>query len=228
LALLQLVPGIGRVQADRLHSLDIDTLEELENAAHDGRLKSLLGFGSKRVAAVVDSLATRLGRVRSQSTTPEHLRVEELLDVDREYRAGVRAGSLPMIAPRRFNPRGEAWLPILHTHHGNHHFTALFSNTALAHRLGRTHDWVILYLDGAGQQYTVVTSQHGPLKGKRIVRGREQECLEFYHSALAIRVPLKAREVPPDAKAVLVRSTGGAARDSGSGAAGDAIQERFD
>jgi hypothetical protein len=41
--------------------------------------------------------------------------------------------------------------------------------------VGKTRDWVILYYDdGSGeQQCTVITSQQGPLKGQRIVRGRE-------------------------------------------------------
>jgi hypothetical protein len=39
--------------------------------------------------------------------------VEELLDVDREYREKAAAGTLRTIAPRRFNPRREAWLPVL-------------------------------------------------------------------------------------------------------------------
>jgi DNA polymerase/3'-5' exonuclease PolX len=48
---LQSAPGIGRVQAERLHrELGIDTLEDLEAAAHDGRLELVMGFGSKRVA----------------------------------------------------------------------------------------------------------------------------------------------------------------------------------
>ncbi len=49
-------------------------------------------------------------------------------------------------------------LPILHTQRGDH--TAMFSNTARAHRLGTTHDWVILYRDGesGGHQYTLITS----------------------------------------------------------------------
>ena len=177
LALMQLVPGIGRVQAERLHHLGINTLEELENAAHDGRLSSLLGFGPKQVASVIDSLATRLGRVRNPARdTPERIPVDELLDVDREYREGAHDGILPKIAPRRFNPEGQAWLPILHTQRGSRHYTALFSNTALAHKLGRTRDWVVLYLDGDGQQFTVVTGQQGPFRGQRVVRGREEEC----------------------------------------------------
>ena len=84
--------------------------------------------------------------------------------------------------PRRFNPAQEAWLPVLHTQRWTHHYTVLYSNTARAHQLGKTHDWVNLYYDrdvGDGQ-CTVITSERGPMKGCRIVRGREDECLEYY------------------------------------------------
>jgi putative hydrolase len=182
--LLQSVPGIGPIQAERLHhDLGIDTLEELEAAAHDSRLSSLEGFGSKKVAGIVDSLASRLGRVGQPDRGPVmEAPVEELLDVDREYREAAQAGKLPVIAPRRFNPGKKAWLPILHTQRGDRHYTALFSNTARAHRLGTTDDWVILYQDGesGSHQCTVVTSHHGPLQGRRIVRGREAECEEYF------------------------------------------------
>jgi len=182
--LLQSVPGIGTIQAERLHhDLGIDTLEDLEAAAHDGRLTSLAGFGAKRVAGIVDSLASRLSRVRQPDRGPSRqIPVEELLDVDGEYREAARAGTLPTIAPRRFNPDKNAWLPILHTQRGDRHYTAMFSNTARAHRLGTTGDWVILYQDGesGAQPCTMITSHHGPLKGRRIVRGRETECQEYF------------------------------------------------
>jgi DNA polymerase (family 10) len=108
--------------------------------------------------------------------------VDELLSVDREYHAAVAAGELPLIAPRQFNPEHRAWLPILHTVRGARRYTALFSNTARAHEWGRTHDWVVLYVDDAGErrQYTVITSRRGVFKGKRIVAGRELECAQFY------------------------------------------------
>ena len=95
------------------------------------------------------------------------------MDVDREYREKAEADELPKIAPRRFNPAGEKWLPILHTERDDRHYTVLFSNTARAHELGKTNDWVVLYFgDGSGeQQVTVVTGTSGPLKGKRVVRG---------------------------------------------------------
>ncbi len=97
-----------------------------------------------------------------------------LLDVDREYRERAAAGTLPTIAPRRFNPSGAAWLPVLHTERDGWHFTALYSNTALAHQLHRTHDWVVLYFyddQHVEGQHTVVTETHGALSGERVVRG---------------------------------------------------------
>jgi hypothetical protein len=108
--------------------------------------------------------------------------VRDLLAVDREYRRKARAGKLPLIAPRRLNPSGRAWLPVLHTSRDGRRYTALFSNTATAHLRGRTGDWVVLYYGGDGDsgQVTVVTEWHGPLQGKRVVRGREVECLEVY------------------------------------------------
>ena len=108
--------------------------------------------------------------------------VAEILTVDREYRDKAAAGALPTIAPRRFNPMREAWLPILLARRGERHYMALFSNTARAHQMEKTRDWVVIYYDGRDgeRQCTVITSQRGPLIGKRIVRGREIESLEYY------------------------------------------------
>lgn len=185
IALLRTVPGIGRVLAEKLHDdLGIETLEELEIAAHDGRLEKIAGLGSKRIAGIRDSLATRLGRVRIQdgqmrASDPP---VSEVLDVDAEYRRRVAGEDLSKIAPRRFNPEQKRWLPILHTTRRKRHYTALFSNTPRAHQLRKTSDWVVIYYDGRGgeRQCTVITSTFGPLAGRRIVRGREPECLKHY------------------------------------------------
>ena len=56
------------------------------------------------------------------------------------------------------------------------------SNTARAHQLGMVHDWVVIYRDdeqGHGR-WTVITSRYGKLRGKRIIRGREAQCQEYY------------------------------------------------
>ena len=101
-----------------------------------------------------------------------------LLAIDARYRRLAAADKLPKIAPKRFNPEGRAWLPVMHTKRGDWHFTALYSNTARAHELGRTDDWVVIYyVDGDHEegQNTVVTETHGPREGQRVVRGRERE-----------------------------------------------------
>jgi hypothetical protein len=187
--LLASVPGIGRGFAERLHDeLGLETLADLEAAAHDGRLGTIAGFGEKRLAGIRDSLAHRLGRVRVPAAGPaESPSVSELLDVDREYREKAAAGRLQLIAPRRFNPTGEAWLPILHTERGDRHFTVLYSNTARAHHAGKTKDWVVLYHDdGSGERlHTVITAGRGPLRGRRVVAGREPECVACYSRAAA-------------------------------------------
>ncbi|HEY5292177.1 MAG TPA: helix-hairpin-helix domain-containing protein [Burkholderiales bacterium] len=187
--LFQSVPGIGPQFAQRAHeALHVDTLEALEAAAHDGRLESVPGVGTRRAAAWRATLATMLKPVRSRDRAPlpapaNQPTVATLLEVDREYRQKAEAGGLPTIAPKRFNPDGKAWLAVLHARRGDWHFTALYSNTATAHKLKRTHDWVVVYYyddDHVEGQHTVVTETHGPLAGRRVVRGREAECRELY------------------------------------------------
>jgi putative hydrolase len=174
------IPGIGPQLATALHdSLHIDTLEELESAAHDGRLEQVPGFGASRISAVRAVLASRLSRHRRPSQS--NIRapsISILLDADREYRQRAQDGTLHRIAPRRFNPGHRAWLPIMHIDRDGWHLTLLFSNTARAHQLGKTDDWVVVYFDGDAHhegQCTIVTETSGLLKGQRVVRGREQE-----------------------------------------------------
>jgi DNA polymerase (family X) len=206
--LLTTVPGIGEELAKRIHAeLGVETLEDLELAAHDGRLQALRGFSHRRVQSVRDTLASMLGRsVRRRARqlraaehehdddrAPAEPAVSILLAVDAEYRDKARAGALRKITPRRFNPDKVAWLPVLHAERDGWSFTALFSNTARAHELGTTGDWVILYYerDGHEKQCTIVTERRGPLAGRRVVRGREDECRLHYiehPSSSAVRI----------------------------------------
>ena len=184
------VPGLGHRLAERIHEeLHIDSLEALELAAHDGRLEHVPGIGLRRAATIRANLQVMLshGRPRSTATTsglPSALPpVATVLAIDKDYRDQAARDELPTIAPKRFNPSGEAWLPVLHTTRDGWHFTALFSNTAQAHLLGRTSDWVVIYFyddEHTEGQHTVVSETHGPLAGRRVVRGREAECRAFY------------------------------------------------
>lgn len=113
--------------------------------------------------------------------------IELILSLDAEYRAKAAEGKLKLIAPKKFNPDGKAWLPIMQTERDGWHFTVLYSNTQKAHELGKTTDWVVVYFrpqHGAQgeQRCTVVTEYKGELAGKRVVRGREQECRAYYQS----------------------------------------------
>jgi putative hydrolase len=179
--LFQTLPGIGPALAHEIHDrLHVDTLEALEIAAHDGRLASLKGIGPRRVEAVRSGLASLLARASSRRRQSDRSpAIDTLLHIDQEYRDKAEVDALPKIAPRRFNPEERAWLPIMHTDRDGWHFTALFSNTARAHKFKRTHDWVVVYFyDGEHRegQCTIVTETRGPLTGQRVVRGREAEC----------------------------------------------------
>lgn len=179
--LFQTLPGVGRKLAEDIHeTLHVDTLEALETAAHDGSLLTVPGVGERRAAAIRAGLSALLGRGQGQrSRLGPAPPVRLLLAIDASYRKRAAAGELPKIAPKRFNPEGKAWLPILHTEREGWHFTALFSNTARAHDLGKTDDWVVIYFydeDHQEGQCTVVTETHGPMQGERVVRGREGEC----------------------------------------------------
>jgi hypothetical protein len=191
------VPGISGKLAHRIHrQLDIDTLEDLELAAFDGRLQTVTGIGYRRASAIRDSVAAILNRssrrrargarrvekAQDSADSTDHPPVDIILDIDTQYRKRAGAGELKTIAPRRFNPEGKSWLPIMHVEKNGWQFTALFSNTARAHDLNKTRDWVVIYYerDAAEGQCTVVTEPTGPLKGHRVVRGREKACRAYY------------------------------------------------
>ncbi len=188
-ALFETIPGIGPKLAHRIiEHLHIDSLEALEVAAHNQRLEKIPGFSASKVAMVQTWLAQVLGRQRPRLQSQEAFTepaVQLILQVDQQYRQKASAAELPMIAPKRFNPDAKAWLPVMHVSKQGWHFTALFSNTARAHQLNRTQDWVVIYFyddQHHESQHTVVTETHGALTGQRVVRGRETECREYYAS----------------------------------------------
>lgn len=167
-----------------------EPLREILDARGRPGLQEIPGIGTGISAAIAEMLITgawgQLRRLRGETEPRAHHEavpaggelpdVATLLDVDREYRQKALAGTLRLIAPKRFNPDGKAWLPVLHTKRGRWHFTALFSNTARAHELGTTHDWVVIYFyddEHREGQCTVITATRGEHAGARVVRGHE-------------------------------------------------------
>ena len=69
-ALLATVPGVGKRLAERLVAeLGIESLAELERAAHDGRLQDLDGVGPRRTEAIrlqLNSILNRSSRRRAR------------------------------------------------------------------------------------------------------------------------------------------------------------------
>ncbi len=176
------VTGVGPELARRIReALSVENLADLERAAYDGRLARVPGMGPKRLRGIREALAGRFRRpVGGPVAGPPP--VEDVLAVDAAYRDQASRGQLRQIAPRRFNPAGEAWLPVMKARKGGRRFRAMYSNTEAAHRLGKAHDWVVVYYekDGATGQCTVVTETGGPLKDRRVIRGRELECARHY------------------------------------------------
>ena len=185
--LLASVPGIGRKIAERLHhDLGLDTLEDLERAANDGRLELLAGFGAKKVSGVLESLQGRIGRGRRPEAPPrEEAPVEHLLSVDAEYREKAATDELRLITPKTADDEPLEPMPVLHTRRAEREYMAAYSYSPRARKLGKTRDWVVVHTElGRDEgQYCVVTGREGPLIGKRVVRGREPECRDYYHAS---------------------------------------------
>ena len=187
-SLFQKIPVVGPKLAKRIYeNLHVDSLESLNMAAQDGRLENVPSIGQNRVKAIQAWLETTLGRYRGKVVEGKQEfdipSVEVLLEIDERYRKKAELGELPTVTPKRNNPGKKYELSVLHISQMRWHFTALYSNTALAHKLDRTKDWVVIYFyDHHHQegQHTVVTETRGALVGKRVVRGREKECRAFY------------------------------------------------
>jgi putative hydrolase len=174
--------GISETLAQRALERGIDTLEDLELAAYDGRLSRIPGFGAKRILAVRAGLDRHLSHPPRAAPMAQPPTAAALLLVDAEYRRLAARGELPLVAPRRFNPNHHAWLPVWHISEGEWTFTVMHSNTARAFGLGKRRDWVIIVYerDGEDDHCTVVTEHAGPLQGRRVIRGRERECARHY------------------------------------------------
>lgn len=201
-ALFGSIPGIGKKLAKRLvDTLDIETLEDLEAALRLGETP-VPGIGPRRRAAILAVLGERLARHRRETTLAhdgDEPPVSLLLDADALYRTQAETGDLRRIAPKRFNPTCEAWLPIMHARRGDWHLTVLYSNTARAHELDRTRDWVVIYFqdaDGPESRRTVVTERTGSLAGMRVVRGREDEC-RLHYATSPTGVAAAVKNTPP-------------------------------
>ncbi|MFK7815197.1 MAG: helix-hairpin-helix domain-containing protein [Gammaproteobacteria bacterium] len=181
----RLVPGVGPKLANNIYTkLHVETLEELELAANSGKLTEIPGIGERRQRMITETLKSILHDTqRSYHTQSDGPKVDVLLKMDRIYRKKAEQGLLQTIAPKRFNPSRTSWLPIMNYRDDNWKFRIMYSNTERAHRLHKLSDWVIVHaFNDTHHEFnrTIVTETRGLLKGKRVVRGYEGECMEHY------------------------------------------------
>ena len=186
------IPGIGPHLSHLIISkLGIRTIPELQKALKDGRIEKIKGFGPKRVQLLILAVNTYSTKLRQKGilSDTEHSSLADtlpsirvLLRLDYLYRNKAQRNELHMLKPKQNNPNQRSWLPIYHKELEEWHYTCLYSNTAKAHDLDKTKDWVIIYYekDGVEGQCTIVTEIQGHLQGKRVIRGREQECALYY------------------------------------------------
>lgn len=176
---LTAIKGVGDELADDiLRILHPSDLDELKAHVRAGHLRRAYGVGEKMEHRIADALDVDV------EAGEEGVAIADLLELDAEYRRKAEAGKLRKIAPKRNNPDNEAWLPIMYSMEGGRQYTVLFSNTDRAHELNKTDDWVVIYRTDVepDEQWTVVTEYRGPLKGRRVVRGREDECRSYYEA----------------------------------------------
>ncbi len=185
--LLTSVPGVGNELARRLREeLHITSLEELELAVHDGRLGAV-GVGPKRLRGIQDALAVRLGRLPASRKTDDEPSVAELLEIDAEFRKLIERHAT--VDQDKTTARRRSRMLVVGC--GGWQFRAHYADTALAHRLGATRDWVIIDFQDKRRtgQRTVVTETRGPQAGRRVVRGREDECRDLQNVSPGASVP---------------------------------------
>lgn len=179
-----MIPGVGPSMARLLHeTLHVDTLEALAMAAAEGRLEQVPGLARRRVGMLRSALGEILPRVQAPvGARPGEPGIEALLEIDAEYRAQASGGVLRRIAPVGSDPASGAGPPVLHRRLGTWFLTALY---APIERIGVS-DRVMIYFDAPRERQghrAIVTERGGALAGRRVVRGRERECLEFYGGA---------------------------------------------
>jgi DNA polymerase/3'-5' exonuclease PolX len=168
--LLTSIPGIGQRLARRLRDeLKVTTLEQLEAAAHDGRLRQL-GVAEKRLHEIQQAVAARLGPRTVAEPIAGEPSIDELLQIDEEFRDRVH---------RRSRTISRLPYPELEMERNGWRLRAFWANTSLTHRMHAAHDWVMIEFENerhSGQR-TIVTEKRGCLRGQRVVRGRENECM---------------------------------------------------
>jgi putative hydrolase len=200
---LQNIPGVGQEFAERIcRHLDIETLEEVEIAAHDGSLEVVPGVGRERAAAIRVALAALLGR--SGEPVPaieDEPSVDILLAADKQYRKKRDHDALPQTLARSQRNAPPRWFALQETRRAGWHLTIVPADVIRApHIADSTHstthpeisleegnqhepDPVAIFFQNRtrlGGLHFVLTANAGALTGHRVVKDRDPECCAYY------------------------------------------------
>lgn len=171
------LPGVGPSLAAALtDKLRLQSLEDLEAAVARGGLSGLRGVGPRRAAAIRSGLqAAKIRRRRFLSRSEPPAR--RLLALDRLYWRKAARGELPRVAPDRFNPLAEAWLPLMHIESRGWWFSVMNANAGRADGLATAGSDVRIYFAGQGacERVRLIESVRSGSSIRRRVRGREAE-----------------------------------------------------
>jgi hypothetical protein len=180
---LESIPGIGKSIAYAVEQLlgigEMRVLRPPHLPARE-QLRSLPGVGPRAAERLQDeeglasvSEVRRAGRLAEMRRAMEdEPSIEEILAVEADFRRLAGAGVLGRTAPRAYSPKGPKWEGVLQCERGGWHLRVAWADTAIAHRLDKTRDWIEVRFerDGRSGVRTVVTEA-----GRRVVRGREEE-----------------------------------------------------
>lgn len=177
---IEQLPGVGPQTAQLLwERLHVQTVDELAEAIHSPQFAAL-PFGERKRQRLIHAVEERKRSCTLEPAAAEPS-VADLLSVDEDFRRQVEGEQLFRVAASD-EAGGGGLLPLLSQRRNGWKLLAMYSNTALAHRLGRSRDWVVIYFqkDGHKGQRIVCTERRGSLRGRRVVRGREEECRLYF------------------------------------------------
>ena len=176
--LFRTVPGIGPEFAQRIHdALNVETLEALEAAAHDGRLETVPGVGARRTATIRAALAEILDRSRLRTRPPP--------GAGASLRSRCCSTSTASTATARARgPAHDRAAPLQPGHARGCPYCTRCAAAGISPRCSRTRrrrttsgarrtgsSSISTTTTARENQRTVVTETHGTLVGRRVVRG---------------------------------------------------------
>jgi hypothetical protein len=163
---LMALPGAGARTTERMQEAGVMTLEAVEAVDAEGRLAEF-GLSERRIQGIQSALAARRRERLTTQVVAHEPAIADLLAVDADYRE--------LAASQENRSEGS---PVLTVQRDGWTMQATFSASPLAFRLGQSRDWVVIHFTNGVEkgERIIVTETRPPLRGQRVVRGREHEC----------------------------------------------------